>query len=249
MAANPCATPEADVMLESRYGTARRVLVVDDERQTCEGVARGLELYGFPSRTVTGLSEAEATLRTERPDILVLGIEFPGASGLDLLAGLRGDGDDLPVVMLSGRSTEMDRVACLDMGADDYVVKPFALRELAARLNAVLRRQQGLSTDFDVGRLQIGLSTRDALVDGFPVALTVKEFDLLVALVRAGRNVRSREQLLRQVWGSSAEWQAPATITEHVRRLRAKLAEAGLPKNVVVTVRGVGYQFDATAAV
>ncbi len=166
-------------------------------------------------------------------------------SGLGLLRRLRDAGDRTPVVVLSGRSGEDDRIVGLDLGADDYLVKPFSPGELAARVRSVLRRSGGepvprppVPGEPSSG-LRIDLWTREVELDGEPVVLTAREFDLLAFLAAHPRHVFTRKQLLAQVWSNSRGWQSEATVTEHVHRLRHKLGSRHL-----VTVRGVGYRLE-----
>jgi two-component system alkaline phosphatase synthesis response regulator PhoP len=152
----------------------------------------------------------------------------------------------IPVIVLTGRGGETDRIVGLDLGADDYLVKPFSPGELAARVRSVLRRAtpEAPPDRFEFGTLAIDVTTREVLLAGDPEELTAKEFDLLVFLARAPRQVFTRAQLLKRVWGAVGEWQDSATVTQHVHRLRHKL-EADPSRPVWLrTVRGVGYRFE-----
>jgi len=151
----------------------------------------------------------------------------------------------LPVIVLSGRSGETDRIIGLDLGADDYLVKPFSPGELAARVRSVLRRSRpGAVPVRPAVGLWVDETSRDVTLDGCPVDLTAKEFDLLAFLVRHPRQVFTRAQLLQHVWGSAKGWQGEATVTEHVHRLRQKLGSCGDGRPIVQTVRGVGYRME-----
>jgi DNA-binding response OmpR family regulator len=177
----------------------------------------------------------------------VLDIMLPGTDGLTILRRLRAEGD-IPVILLTARAEEVDRVLGLELGADDYVVKPFSPRELAARVRTVLRRSSPTTatalTVLTFGPLRIDPVAREVDVDGREVVLTVKEFDLLHALARAPRKVFSRRQLLAEVWDSAPEYQDPATVTVHVGRLRQKLeADPNAPR-WITTARGIGYRFE-----
>jgi DNA-binding response OmpR family regulator len=151
------------------------------------------------------------------------------------------------VIVLTGRSNEADRIVGLEMGADDYVVKPFSPRELAARVRSVLRRSSGLEPHVDdvlhYDNLTIDLRCRDVEIDGEPVDLTVKEFDLLAFLASSPRQVFSREQILRNVWDSDPAWQNPSTIAEHIHRLRRKIEPDPASPRWIHTLRGAGYRF------
>lgn len=228
-----------------------RLLVVDDMADTRRLVVSALSRQGFIVEEADSGAAALALVADHRPDLVLLDINMPGMSGLEVMTQLRHI-HSLPVILLTGRDEENDRVLGLELGADDYVVKPFYLRELVARTRSVLRRAQAPApaaaavapSGLEFGPLNIRLAEREVLVNGVVVETTPKEFDLLVFLVSSPRAVFTRKDLLDQVWGSSTEWQDPATVTEHVRRLRKKL-EAD-PENPawLLTVRGVGYRFD-----
>lgn len=226
-----------------------KVLVVDDEPDIVELVRYHLEKAGF--RCLVGADGAAALrlVREHRPDLLILDLMLPGLDGLEVCRRLRHDPATarLPVIMLTARAEEVDRVVGLEVGADDYVVKPFSPRELVARVNAILRRVREPAGEAvrQIGNLQIDEAKHQVAVKGVPIELTAKEFGLLSALVRANGRVLNREQLLEAVWGyaNAAEIES-RTVDVHVRRLREKLgAEAGR----LLTVKGVGYRFDVEA--
>lgn len=240
----PTVGPYAGVMA-TPAGVPTTVLVVDDEPMVREVVARYLELDGALVHEVSDGPSAVEWLGSHRPDLVVLDVMLPGLDGLSILRRLRADGE-IPVILLTARAEEVDRVLGLELGADDYVVKPFSPRELAARVRTVLRRTQptGHGTALDFGQLRIDPRTRDVFVDGRPVELTPKEFDLLYTLARSPRQVFSRRQLLAQVWDSAPEYQDTATVTVHVGRLRQKLeADVDRPR-WITTTWGVGYRFE-----
>ncbi|MGQ0844214.1 MAG: response regulator transcription factor [Sporichthyaceae bacterium] len=222
-----------------------RVLVVDDDEQVRTLVAWQLEAEGFG---VTGAADGAAALQAveaDPPDLIVLDLSMPHVDGLDVLTRLRRT-SRIPVIVLTGRSGETDRIVGLDLGADDYLVKPFSPGELAARVRSVLRRAtpEAPSNRLEFGALAIDTTTREVHLAGTVVELTAKEFDLLAFLARAPRQVFTREQLLKRVWGAVGEWQDSATVTQHVHRLRHKLeADPGHPR-WLRTVRGVGYRFE-----
>ena len=221
------------------------LLVVDDDSRVRTVVCWQLEAEGYAVREAADGNAAWHSIVDQRPDLVVLDLSLPGMSGLDLLRRLRDAGDETPVVVLSGRSGEGDRIVGLDLGADDYLVKPFSPGELAARVRSVLRRSGGQpvarppTTGDPCSKLRIDPWTREVEVDGEPVPLTAREFDLLAFLAAHPRHVFTRAQLLEQVWSSSRCWQSEATVTEHVHRLRHKLGPRYL-----VTVRGVGYRLE-----
>ena len=221
------------------------LLVVDDDSRVRTVVCWQLEAEGYEIREAADGNAAWQRLVDERFDLVVLDLSLPGMSGLELLRKLRESGDRTPVVVLSGRSGEGDRIVGLDLGADDYLVKPFSPGELAARVRSVLRRSSGpplprAPVPAEAGStLRIDPWTREVELDGQPVPLTAREFDLLAFLAAHPRRVFTRAQLLEQVWSSSRSWQSEATVTEHVHRLRHKLGSRYL-----VTVRGVGYRLE-----
>jgi DNA-binding response OmpR family regulator len=218
--------------------------VVDDEPRVRQVVSAYLEREGFEVDQAPDAATALQFLAGPPPDLVVLDVMFPGASGLDLLAELR-ENSDVPVIMLTARSGEDDRIRGLELGADDYVVKPFSPRELVARVRTVLRRtrrrpQEGVIRHPD---LEIDVSARLVRAEGRNVDLTAKEFDLLAFLADHPLQVFSRNVLLEEVWDSSSDWQDPATVTVHVRRLRTKLQPEASESRWLETVWGVGYRF------
>ena len=225
--------------------TRPALLVVDDDARVRTVVCWQFEAEGYTVREASDGNTAWALITDQRPDLVVLDLSLPGVSGLDLLRRLREAGDTTPVLVLSGRSGEGDRILGLDLGADDYLVKPFSLGELAARVRSVLRRSvtptrpPAAADQPASARLHIDPWAREVELDGDTVDLTAREFDLLAFLAAHPRQVFTRAQLLEQVWSSSTSWQKEATVTEHVHRLRHKLGPEHL-----VTVRGVGYRLE-----
>jgi DNA-binding response OmpR family regulator len=223
----------------------RRILVVDDEPMVREVVTAYLEKEGF---AVTGAGDGRAALdlvpRT-RPDLIVLDVMLPHVDGFSVLSRIRRD-SDVPVILLTARTDETDRVLGLELGADDYVVKPFSPRELAARVRSVLRRSSAriAPTLLEFDGLTIDGSSREVTVGGRIVDMPPKEFDLLAFMAASPRQVFSRGQLLQHVWDSSPDYQDPSTVTVHVRRVRSKIeADVDTPR-WVTTVWGVGYRFE-----
>ena len=213
-----------------------------------EVVARYLELDGVQVHEAADGQQASDWLDNNVADLIVLDVMLPGVDGLSLLRRVRAS-SDVPVILLTARADEIDRIVGLELGADDYVVKPFSPRELAVRVRTVLRRTAAkvvpeAAGRFEFGGLAIDTVSREVFVDGVVVLLTPKEFDLLVQLAQSPRQVFSRAQLLDHVWASSPDYQDPATVTVHVGRLRQKIeANAELPR-WIVTVHGVGYRFE-----
>ncbi len=217
------------------------VLVVDDEPMVREVVTRYLERDGYRVRAVADGATALLEFDSSPPDLVVLDIMLPHVNGLDMLSEVRRH-SDVPVILLTAHREEADRVRGLDLGADDYVVKPFSPRELSARVRSVLRRSTNRNgSPIAVGDLVVDPRARTATMGATALELTRLEFDLLAFLVANRGQVFSRAQLLDQVWDSSTEWQDPATVTVHVRRLRTKLG--GNVEDWISTVRGVGYRF------
>jgi DNA-binding response OmpR family regulator len=220
------------------------VLVVDDEPTVREIVARYLERDGHRALEASDVDSARAALRRDAPSLVVLDIMLPGGSGLELCREIRSD-SEVPVILLTARAEEADRIVGLELGADDYVTKPFSPRELTARVRTVLRRSQptsGADGRLVFDDLEIEPSTREVSVDGKPVRLTAKEFDLLAFLARHPRQVFSRQQLMDAVWGYEAAFET-GTVTVHVRRLREKLEPEPAEPRWIQTVWGVGYRF------
>lgn len=224
-----------------------RVLVVDDEPMVREVVTRYLERDGFDVTSASTGTEALTSVGESMPDLVVLDLMLPGVNGMEILSRLRAMGD-VPVILLTARAEESDRVLGLELGADDYVVKPFSPRELAARVRTVLRRTAKTTTppvaSLEFDGLTIDPSSREVLVNGKLAELTAREFDVLHFMACAPRQVFSRAQLLSQVWESSPEWQDPSTVTVHIRRIRNKIETNPDDPSRIVTVRGVGYRFE-----
>jgi len=222
-----------------------RILAVDDDQAILTMLARVLGSEGFVVEGVTSAVQAVARLEHDLPDVVLLDLGLADGDGFEVLTEMRKT-RDLPVILVTARGAEPDRVRGLRSGADDYVVKPFSYPELVARIDNVLRRAavKAPAAERTFGSLRIDLPGREVHIDAELVVTTAREFDLLAFLSAAPRQVFSREELLRRVWSSSSEWQDPATVTEHVRRLRLKIeAEPDRPR-WIVTVRGVGYRFD-----
>lgn len=217
------------------------MLVVEDDRAIQRALAELLRRDGFEVHGATRGDEVDDALSAFDPHLMILDLGLPDVNGFDLLRTVRA-ARELPIIVVSGREAESDRVLALELGADDYVVKPFLNRELVARIRARLRRRTehlGAHRLLGDGGLRIDPASREVFLDGSSVALTAKEFDLLEHLASSPRQVFSRSQLLDAVWDSASDWQQESTITEHVHRLRQKLGAER-----IVTVRGAGYRFD-----
>jgi DNA-binding response OmpR family regulator len=226
---------------------AARLLVIEDDPTVAEVVVRYLEREGF---YVTAVADGQIGLEkalAEPPDLVVLDLMLPTLSGLEVCRRLRAVAP-VPVIMLTALGDEADRIAGLELGADDYIAKPFSPRELIARVKAVLRRASGpLAAEQGNGvlraaDLEVDTVAHEAWLRGQLVVLTAKEFDLLVHLMRHPRRAFRREELLAEVWGF--EFGDTSTVTVHVRRLREKVEADPSEPNHVCTVRGVGYRFE-----
>ena len=226
---------------------ATRVLVVDDQRVVTEVVERYLRLEGYEVALAGDGAEALQVAGEWAPDLVVLDLMLPDVDGLEVCRKLR-EGGDIPIIMLTARGEETDRVVGLELGADDYMVKPFSPRELVARVRSVLRRTASKTSVTPGGLLRHGSlainpSSREVTEGTRQVELTAKEFDLLFFLASHANQVFTREQLLDQVWDYSFAGDT-STITVHVRQLRVKVeSDPGRPR-LIKTVWGVGYKFD-----
>ena len=221
-----------------------RILAIDDEPDLLELVRVGLTQSGYVVETANTGEEALAALRRAPPDLILLDVMLPDLSGTELCSRIRADQRlaSVPIIMLSAKSEEIDRVVGLEVGADDYVTKPFSPRELSLRVRAVLRRRAPSGERVravEHGPLRVDPESHRASVAGREIVLTAKEFQLLLALMTRPGRVLTRERLLDEVWGSDITVTS-RTIDTHLKRLREKLGEAG---SLVETVRGVGYRF------
>ena len=221
------------------------VLVVEDEPDIRSLIVHHLERDGFRCRTAGNGADALAAVRAGAPDLVILDLMLPGMDGLEVCRRLRADAAALPIIMLTAKADEVDRVVGLEVGADDYVVKPFSPKELVARVRAVLRRARPTESARPLTASGIALdpARHQVTVAGAPVTLTPKEFELLHTLMESAGRVLSREHLLNRVWGyARADEIQSRTVDVHVRRLRAKLGEAG---GRITTVKTIGYRFES----
>lgn len=230
--------------------TTSRILVVDDEDSILQFVSYNLRKEGYEVTCVRDGDEA-LTQAAENPfDLVILDIMLPGTDGYEVCRKLRAMGD-VPVLFLSARDTELDKVVGLELGGDDYLAKPFGIRELQARVKALLRRSAGKGTGglpdgvpVEASGIHLDEAAHEATFSGTLIDLTPREFELLACLMRHANKVLSREQLLREAWG----WQylvETKTVDTHVKRLRDKLTQAGADPALVETVRGYGYRISA----
>ena len=224
------------------------VLVVEDESSIAEVVSLYLKRAGFRVQVASDGKQAMSAFQHQQPDFVILDLMLPEVDGLTLTRWLR-DRSNVPIIMLTARRAEADRIAGLELGADDYVVKPFSPQELVSRVRAVMRRLGREQADAESERalsfdgLSIDPLSRAVLAGGSQIELTAKEFDMLYLLARHPKQVFTREQLLDRVWGG-AQYIDPGTVTVHVRRLREKLETDPSHPTRLITVWGVGYKFE-----
>lgn len=239
-----------------RLDTVKRVLVVDDDPTVSEVVAGYLTRAGFDVDVADDGPSAVARATAQPPELVVLDLMLPGMDGLEVCRRIREAGP-LPVIMLTARGDEEDRILGLEVGADDYVTKPFSPRELVLRVESVLRRAGALAavrsapsvprlTGLRAGPLAVDPTARRATRHGQELALTIREFDLLEFFLRNPGRATSREELMRRVWGW--EFGDLSTVTVHVRRLREKIEDDPARPRLINTVWGVGYRFDVPEA-
>ena len=226
-----------------------RVLVVEDERDIAALVSYHLTKEGYRVRTAESGQEALQAMSADRPDLVILDLMLPGFSGYEVLSEMRRrpDSMEVPVIVLSARRDEADRVKGLELGADDYVTKPFSHRELIARMRAVLRRGQDAELMPDVveaGGVRMDVGRHEVSVNGERVRLALKEFELLEMLLRNAGRVMTRGQLIDRIWGADYVGDTK-TLDVHIKRLRTKIEPDPANPRYLVTVRGLGYKFEA----
>jgi DNA-binding response OmpR family regulator len=228
-----------------------RILIVDDEPEIVRGLEDNLRFEGYQTATAMDGREALVVAAREAPDLILLDIMMPGLSGWDVCRELRGKGIDVPIIMLTARGEEGDRIRGLELGADDYITKPFSLREFRSRVKAALRRAGMPRRDpsdeepLVVHELRVDPAKRAVEVRGLPVQTTYVEFEILLALATSPGRVWTRDMLLTRIWGDSA-YRDPRTIDVHIRHLREKLERDAKEPEYLFTVRGVGYRFRDT---
>jgi DNA-binding response OmpR family regulator len=225
-----------------------KILVVEDDPSILRGLQLNLTMEGYRVRSAMDGENGLMLARSERPDLLVVDVMLPKLGGLDLVREVRATDPDLPILILSAKGQESDKVAGLGLGADDYIVKPFSLPELLARIGAALRRPRARGetgagrVTRRFGRAEVDLAARTLAVDGAQVELTQREFDLLAWFVTHPGRAFRREELVRAVWGSSYEGTA-RTVDNFVARLRAHIGDDADHPRHLETVRGIGYRF------
>lgn len=223
-----------------------QIVIVEDEPNITEVVSLYFNRAGFEVVSFTNGLVALDAISNHTPDLVILDVMLPGMDGFTLIRLLR-DRSDVPIILLTARQEETDRIAGLELGADDYVTKPFSPQELVSRVRAVLRRSRAMPTGGDeqpltFENLSINPQTRVVMVGGKETSLTAKEFDMLYHLARHPQRVFSRDELLESIWGHS-EYIDPGTVTVHIRRLREKIEDDPANPERLVTVWGIGYKF------
>ncbi|OGQ71114.1 MAG: DNA-binding response regulator [Deltaproteobacteria bacterium RIFCSPLOWO2_12_55_13] len=233
--------------------TEKKILVVEDEPDIRKLVHYNLAQERFKVIEAEDGEKALKSVQREKPHLIVLDLMLPGLSGLELCRNLRErpETSQIPILMLTAKAGEADRIVGLEMGADDYLTKPFSPRELVARVKAILRRTEMQSSHpvsevYEKGPLKINFSTYETIVRGKAVRLTLKEFELLGFLVQNPNRVLSRDQLLDRVWGGEV-FVDPRTVDVHIRRLRKAIEKNDRKPDWILTVRGVGYKFHEKA--
>lgn len=226
------------------------ILIVEDEESLAEPLAYLLQKEGFTTVIAPDGTSALEEFAAQPVDLVLLDLMLPGMSGTDVCKKLRAD-SDVPIIMVTARDSEIDKVVGLELGADDYVTKPYSTRELVARIRAVLRRGPEVEEVdepddqiLEVGRVRMDVERHTVLVDGLPVAMPLKEFDLLEYLMRNAGRVLTRGQLIDRIWGADYVGDTK-TLDVHVKRLRTKIEQVPSRPKQLVTVRGLGYKFEA----
>jgi DNA-binding response OmpR family regulator len=225
-----------------------RILIIEDEPDLLRGLALNLKAEGYNVLTASrGDAGVEQALR-ERPELILLDIMLPGMNGLDVCRELRRRGFDAPIIMLTARAEEMDRVVGLEIGADDYVTKPFGLRELLARIRVRLRRHAPVAeggSKLRFGAVEVDFDKHEALRQGKRIDLTAKEFEVLRLLARHRGEIVTRDRLLEEVWGYES-YPTTRTVDNHILRLRQKLEEDPSDPRYILSIYGEGYKFVGT---
>jgi two-component system alkaline phosphatase synthesis response regulator PhoP len=221
-----------------------RVLIIEDEKDIVKLLKYNLEKEGYASLAAYDGQAGLDTARKEKPDLIILDLMLPKMDGMQVCRAIRQE-SQVPIIMLTAKKEEIDRIIGLELGADDYVTKPFSVRELLARIKTILRRTRPEVQNehvFKAGTLEADFSRYTVTVKGKPVALSSKEFDFLKILIQANGKALTRDQLLEQVWGHDPSFEIDTrTIDQHIARLRDKL---GVEAKRVITVKNVGYRFD-----
>ncbi len=232
----------------------RKILIIEDDKDIAQLVALHLGDGGYEVKTSYDGAEGLNLALSKSFDLIILDLLLPGADGVEICRRVRAESPSLPILMLTSRSSELDRVLGLEMGADDYLTKPFSIRELLARVKALFRREEALKLEASgkqqdvirAGTLEIDVEKRQVALEGRSVSLTAKEFDLLLQFARHPGRVYTRQELLDRVWGYGYEGYEH-TVNSHINRLRAKIEKSPAEPRYILSVRGVGYKFSDRA--
>ena len=224
---------------------AHKIYIVEDEPDLRDALAYNFENEGFKVKTFADGESSLEAINTNKPDLLILDIMLPGMSGLDVCREIRSKqaSSDIAVIMLTAKGEEIDRIVGFELGADDYVTKPFSVRELILRVKVILKKQSEINSNesaIEYGPIIMDLDAHNVSVEGAEITLTALEFKLLKHLLTRKGRVQTRDQLLGDVWGYSSEV-TTRTVDTHIKRLREKLGVTG---NLIQTIRGVGYRFN-----
>jgi two-component system alkaline phosphatase synthesis response regulator PhoP len=222
-----------------------KILIVEDEPDMVLGLKDNFEFEGYEVLTATDGQSGLEKARSEKPDLVILDIMLPRLSGLEVCKALRSTGVETPIVMLTARGQEIDKVVGLELGADDYVTKPFSIRELLARVRAILRRTDGTKkrlSQYSFGDVELDFEIYRAKKGGADLELSPREFELLRYLIERRGETVSRDKLLEDVWGYES-YPSTRTVDTHIAKLRAKIGDSGVDPRFVLTIHGVGYKF------
>jgi two-component system alkaline phosphatase synthesis response regulator PhoP len=222
-----------------------KILIVEDEPDMVLGLKDNFEFEGYEVLTATDGASGLERARTVKPDLVILDIMLPRQSGLEVCKTLRGEGFAAPIIMLTARGQEIDKVVGLELGADDYVTKPFSIRELLARVRAILRRSEGGKkrlSRYRFADVELDFETYKAKRAGEPLDMSPREFELLRYLIERKGETVSRDRLLEDVWGYES-YPSTRTVDTHIAKLRAKIGDSGSEPRYILTIHGVGYKF------
>ena len=222
-----------------------KILIVEDEPDMVLGLKDNFEFEGYDVLTASDGASGLERARSQKPDLVILDIMLPKLSGLEVCKALRGEGFDAPIIMLTARGQEIDKVVGLELGADDYVTKPFSIRELLARVRAILRRTEGKKkrlSRYRFADVELDFETYRGTRAGEPLDMSPREFELLRYLIERKGETVSRDRLLEDVWGYES-YPSTRTVDTHIAKLRAKIGDSGSEPRHILTIHGVGYKF------
>jgi two-component system alkaline phosphatase synthesis response regulator PhoP len=222
-----------------------KILIVEDEPDMVLGLKDNFEFEGYDVLTASDGASGLERARSQKPDLVILDIMLPKLSGLEVCKALRGEGFEAPIIMLTARGQEIDKVVGLELGADDYVTKPFSIRELLARVRAILRRTEGKKkrlARYRFADVELDFETYRGTRAGEPLDMSPREFELLRYLIERKGETVSRDRLLEDVWGYES-YPSTRTVDTHIAKLRAKIGDSGSEPRHILTIHGVGYKF------